>query len=59
MASIAAPSMSCEEGFASDKSLRKESELKTGNGRPSIYDASVSFYGDRPPYEKIYMKVME
>lgn len=52
MASIAAPSMSCEKGFASDKSLRKESEPKTGNGRPSIYDASASFYGDRPLHEK-------
>ena len=40
-------------GFASDKSLRKESELNKGNGRPSIYDASVSFDGDRPLHEKM------
>lgn len=53
MASIAAPSMSCEESFASDKSLRKESKLNKGSGRPSIYDASESFYGDRPLHEKM------
>ena len=38
---------------ASDKSLRKESELNKGNSRPSIYDASVSFDGDRPLHEKM------
>ena len=39
--------------FASDKSLRKESKLNKGNVRPSIYDASVSFDGDRPLHEKM------
>ena len=53
MLSIAAPSMSCEEGFASDKSLRKESEPNKGEERPSIYDASASFDGDRPLHEKM------
>ena len=53
LASIAAPSMSCEEGFASDKSRRKESEQNKGNSRPSIYDASVSFCGDNPPHGKL------
>ena len=38
---------------ASDKSLRKESEPNKGNSRPSIYDASVSFDGDRPLHEKM------
>ena len=38
---------------APDKSLRNESELNKGNSRPSIYDASVSFYGDRPLHEKM------
>ena len=38
---------------ASDKSLRKESEPNKGNSRPSIYDASVSFCGDRPLHEKM------
>ena len=38
---------------ASDKSIRKESELNKGDSRPSIYDASVSFYGDRPLHEKM------
>ena len=38
---------------ASGKSFRKESELNKGNNRPSIYDAIVSFYGDRPLHEKI------
>ena len=38
---------------ASDKSFRKESEPNKGNSRPSIYDASVSFDGDRPPHEKM------
>ena len=40
-------------GFTSDKSLRKESKLNKGSGRPSIYDASVSFDGDRPLHEKM------
>ena len=47
--------MSCEGGFASDKSLRKESELNKGNSRPSIYDASVSVDGDRPLHEKMFV----
>ena len=47
--------MSCEGGFASDKSLIKESEQNKGNERPSIYDASVSFYGDRPLHEKMFV----
>ena len=38
---------------ASDKSLRKQPELNKGNSRPSIYDASVSFDGDRPLHEKM------
>ena len=38
---------------ASDKSPRKESEPNEGKERPSIYDASVSFDGDRPPHEKM------
>ena len=38
---------------ASDKSFRKESEPNKGNSRPSIYDASVSFDGDRPLHEKV------
>ena len=37
----------------SDESFRKELEPNKGNSRPSIYDASVSFYGDRPLHEKI------
>lgn len=44
---------------ASDKSLRKESEPNKGKEQPSIYDASVSFYGDRPLHEKIIFKVIE
>ena len=47
--------MSCEGGFASDKSLIKESEQNKGNERPSIYDASVSFDGDRPLHEKMFV----
>ena len=43
---------------ASDKSLRKELESNNGYGLPSIYDAGVSFYGDRPLHEKIILKVM-
>lgn len=38
---------------ASDKSLRKESEPNKGKERPGIYDASVSFDGDRPLHEKM------
>ena len=38
---------------ASDKSRRKESEQNKGNSRPSIYDASVSFGGDRPLHGKL------
>ena len=38
---------------ASDKSLGKESEPNKGEERPGIYDASVSFDGDRPPHEKM------
>ena len=38
---------------APDKSLRKETERNEGNSRPSIYDASESFDGDRPPHGKI------
>ena len=38
---------------ASDKSFRKESEPNKGEERPSIYDASVSFDGDRPLHEKM------
>ena len=38
---------------ASDKSLRKESEPNKGEERPGIYDASVSFDGDRPLHEKM------
>ena len=39
--------------LASDKSIRKESEPNKGEERPSIYDASVSFDGDRPLHEKM------
>ena len=39
--------------LASDKSFRKESEPNKGEERPSIYDASVSFDGDRPLHEKM------
>ena len=38
---------------ASDKSPRKESEPNEGKERPSIYDASVSFDGDKPLHEKM------
>ena len=38
---------------ASDKSHRKESEPNKGKERPSIYGASVSFYGDNPPHGKL------
>ena len=37
----------------SDKSFRKELEPNKGGERPSIYDASVSFDGDRPLHEKM------
>ena len=40
---------------ASDKSFRKESEPNKGEERPSIYGASVSFDGDRPPHEKMFV----
>lgn len=39
--------------LASDKSLIKESEPNRGNEGPSIYDASVSFDGDKPLHEKM------
>ena len=38
---------------ASDKSFRKESEPNKGEELPGIYDASVSFDGDRPLHEKM------
>ena len=38
---------------ASDKSFRKESGPNKSNNRPGIYDASVSFDGDRPLHEKM------
>ena len=37
----------------SDKSFRKELEPNKGEERPSIYDASVSFYGNNPPHGKL------
>ena len=40
---------------ASDKSLRKESEPNEGRERPGIYGASVSFDGDRPLHEKMFV----
>ena len=40
---------------ASDKSSRKESEPNEGGERPGIYDASVSFDGDRPLHEKMFV----
>ena len=40
---------------ASDKSLRKESEPNEGGERPGIYGASVSFDGDRPLHEKMFV----
>ena len=40
---------------ASDKSLRKESEPNEGGERPGIYGASVSFGGDRPLHEKMFV----
>ena len=38
-----------------DKSSRKESEPNEGGERPGIYGASVSFDGDRPPHEKMFV----
>ena len=38
---------------ASDKSFRKESGPNKSNNRHGIYDASVSFDGDRPLHEKM------
>ena len=40
---------------ASDKSLRKESEPNEGEERPGICGASVSFDGDRPLHEKMFV----
>lgn len=40
---------------ASDKSFRKESEPNKGGERPSIYEANVSFDGDRPLHEKMFV----
>ena len=40
---------------ASDKSLRKESEPNKGREQPGIYGASVSFDGDRPLHEKMFV----
>ena len=40
---------------ASYKSLRKEAEPNEGNGRPGIYGASVSFDGDRPLHDKMFV----